>query len=45
MKEIIKNAILDGEIGNNHKEALQLLYKLAEENGLKPVNPPFDEKT
>ena len=45
MKEIIKNAILDGEIGNNHEEALQLLYKLAEENGLKPVNPPFDEKT
>lgn len=44
MKEIIKNAILDGEIGNNHEEALQLLYKLAEENGLKPVNPPFDEK-
>ena len=42
MKEIIKNAILDGEIGNNHEEALQLLYKLAEENGLKPVNPPFD---
>lgn len=45
MKEIIKNAILDGEIGNNHEEALQLLYKLAEENGLKPVNPPLDEKT
>lgn len=44
MKEIIKNAILDGEIGNNHEEALQLLYKLAEENGLKPVNPPLDEK-
>lgn len=45
MKEIIKNAILDGEIGNNHEEALQLLYTLAEENGLKPVNPPLDEKT
>ena len=45
MKEIIKNAILDGEIGNNHEEALQLLYKLAEKNGLKPVNPPLDEKT
>ncbi|MGM9794984.1 MAG: CCA tRNA nucleotidyltransferase [Candidatus Aphodosoma sp.] len=44
MKEIIKNAILDGEIGNNHEEALQLLYKLAAENGLKPVNLPFDEK-
>lgn len=41
MKIKIKDAILDGEIGNNHTEALQLLYKIAEENGLKPVNPPF----
>lgn len=41
LKIQIKDAILDGIIENNHEEALQLLYKLAAENGLTPVNPPL----
>nr|WP_321450612.1 HD domain-containing protein [uncultured Carboxylicivirga sp.] len=37
LKAIIKDAILDGEIGNNHEEAFALLLKKGEEMGLKRV--------
>ncbi|WP_244825957.1 CCA tRNA nucleotidyltransferase [Carboxylicivirga linearis] len=37
LKAIIKDAILDGEIGNNHEEAFALLLKKGEEIGLRPV--------
>jgi poly(A) polymerase len=36
LKEEIKEAILEGHIQNNKEEALQLLYRLAENRGLKP---------
>ena len=36
IKEYIKNAILDGEIGNNFEEAESLMRKKAAELGLKP---------
>ncbi len=34
MKEVIKNAILDGEIANNYQQAYQLMERLAAERGL-----------
>lgn len=37
IKEIIKNAILDGEIHNNFDQAYALMERLAEERGLKKV--------
>ena len=37
MKEIIKNAILDGEIHNDFDEAYALMEKLASERGLEKV--------
>jgi poly(A) polymerase len=37
LKSIIKEAILDGEIGNNFDEAFNLMLKKAEEMGLKRV--------
>ncbi|TRX66111.1 CCA tRNA nucleotidyltransferase [Carboxylicivirga sp. M1479] len=37
LKAIIKEAILDGEIGNNYDEAFELMLKKAEEMGLKRV--------
>jgi poly(A) polymerase len=36
IKEYVKNAILDGEIGNNFEEAESLMRKKAAELGLKP---------
>jgi poly(A) polymerase len=36
IKEYVKNAILDGEIGNNFEEAEVLMRKKAAELGLKP---------
>lgn len=38
LKTVIKDAILDGEIPNNHEAALELLVKAAAERGLYPVN-------
>ena len=35
LKEYVKNAILDGEIGNNFEEADALMRKKASEMGLK----------
>ncbi len=35
IKEVIKNAILDGEIHNDYDEAYRLMERLAEERGLK----------
>jgi poly(A) polymerase len=37
LKERIKDAILDGEIHNDRKEALNLLLRIAAEKGIKPV--------
>lgn len=37
IKEIIKNAILDGEIHNDYEEAYALMERLAEERGLRPA--------
>ncbi|MBQ8307703.1 MAG: HD domain-containing protein [Alistipes sp.] len=39
IKEVIKNAILDGEIHNDYREAYTLMERLAEERGLKKVVP------
>ena len=44
IKEVIKNAILDGEIRNDFGEAYALMEKVAEERGLKKVcdvEPPM----
>lgn len=41
IKEQIKEAILEGEIGNDREEALQLLKKIAAEKGLAPANSPI----
>ena len=38
LKEYVKNAILDGEIGNNFEEADRLMRRKASEMGLVPVN-------
>jgi len=38
IKNAIKEAILDGIIGNNHEEARQLMFEKAAEIGLFPVN-------
>ena len=38
LKEKIKNAILDGEIGNNHEEAYAYMLVRAAEMGLTPIN-------
>ncbi len=35
MKEVIKNAILDGQISNDYDQAFALMEKLADERGLK----------
>ena len=37
IKEIIKEAILEGEIQNNREEAMGLLLRIATEKGLKPA--------
>ena len=37
-KTAIKDAILDGEIKNNRKEAYQFLLKISAEKELKPIN-------
>lgn len=37
LKEKIKNAILDGVIGNNHDEAFKFMLERAAEMGLKPI--------
>ena len=37
LKEAVKNAILDGEIGNNFEEADALMRRKAAEIGLHPV--------
>ncbi len=37
IKEVIKNAILDGEIRNDYDEAYALMERLAEERGLRKV--------
>lgn len=37
IKEYIKEAILNGEIGNNFEEADALMYKIAAEKGIYPV--------
>jgi poly(A) polymerase len=37
MKEVIKNAILDGDIHNDFDEAYALMERLAEERGLQKV--------
>lgn len=37
LKEKIKNAILDGEIGNNHEEAYAYMLARAAEMGLNPI--------
>lgn len=37
IKEIIKEAILEGEIQNNREEAMNLLLRIATEKGLKPA--------
>ena len=38
LKEKIKNAILDGVIGNNHEEAYAYMLARAAEMGLTPIN-------
>jgi len=38
IKEVIKNAILDGKIGNNFNEAYRLMLEKGMELGLKPRN-------
>ncbi len=38
IKNAIKDAILDGDIGNNFDEAYELMMKKASEMGLRPVN-------
>jgi poly(A) polymerase len=38
LKAIIKDAILDGEIPNEHDAAKELLIKIAAERGLFPVD-------
>ena len=37
LKNEIKEQILDGKIKNNKKEAIDLLIKLGESHGLKPI--------
>jgi poly(A) polymerase len=37
IKEVIKNAILDGDIHNDYDEAYALMEKLAAERGLEKV--------
>ena len=39
LKNAIREAILDGEIGNNYDDAYDLLMKKAQEMNLKPVSP------
>jgi poly(A) polymerase len=39
LKNAIREAILDGEIGNNYDDAYDLLMKKAEEMNLKPASP------
>jgi poly(A) polymerase len=38
IKHEIKEAIMEGEISNDRKEALELMHKLAEIKGLKPIS-------
>jgi len=37
IKEAIKEAILEGIISNNHEEAREYMFKVADSIGLKPV--------
>ncbi len=43
IKEVIKNAILDGEIRNDYDEAYALMERLAGERGLHPVEKNTEE--
>ena len=43
IKEVIKNAILDGEIPNEYAAAHALMERLAAEHGLRPVARPAAE--
>ncbi len=42
IKNAIKEAILEGEIRNNHQEAFDYMIQKANELGLKPINFPLD---
>lgn len=42
IKMVIKDAILDGKIGNNREEALALMYNVAADMGIYPPTPPND---
>ncbi len=44
IKNAIREAILDGEIGNNYHEAYHYMLKKAEEIGLEPVNDNSGEQ-
>lgn len=43
IKEAVRNAILDGEIENNHEAAHEYMLKIAAENGLSPVSTDTNE--
>ena len=39
IKEVLKNAILDGQIPNQREAAWDLMLRVAAEKGLQPVKP------
>lgn len=45
IKQGIKNAILDGVIANDYEQARELMFKLAAEHGLRPVNESENKTT
>ena len=45
IKNAIREAILDGEVGNNYKEALQFMLKKGEELGLEAVQREVKKET